>query len=99
MCYRKSGGKGPPRHLKERKNKMPKIRIVKVKAGQKELREKILNALAQKGTRARTLIKKLSADDGIVWRYAELDSIALQLRYLAFQIRALKLAKKATEEA
>ena len=78
---------------------MPKIRIVKVKAGQKELREKILNALAKKGTRARMLIKKLSADDGIVWRYAELDSIALQLRYLEFQIRALKLAKKATEEA
>ena len=95
----KKRGKGSFATPKRKGNKMPKIRIVKVKAGQKELREKILNALAQKGTRARTLIKKLSTDDGIVWRYAELDSIALQLRYLAFQIRALKLAKKATEEA
>ena len=78
---------------------MPKVRIVKVKAGQEKLREDIKNALAVKGARAQILINKLKAEEGIVWRYAELDAIALELRHLAFQIRTLKRAKLATEEA
>ena len=79
---------------------MKKMRTVKVKAGQEKLRKMIKDALAQKGARAHILINKLAADNkAVVWRYAELDAIALELRYLAFQIRALKNAKTATEEA
>ena len=70
---------------------MKKMRTVKVKAGQEN---------AQKGARAHILINKLAADNkAVVWRYAELDAIALELRHLAFQIRVLKNAKTATEEA
>ena len=77
-----------------------KIKTVKVKAGQQKLRTMIKDALAQKGARAHILINKLAADNkAVVWRYAELDAIALELRYLAFQSRALKNAKTATEEA
>ena len=87
---------------------MKKMRTVKVKAGQEKLRERIKDALAQKGARAHIqkgarahiLINKLAADNkAVVWRYAELDAIALELRHLAFQIRVLKNAKTATEEA
>jgi hypothetical protein len=78
---------------------MPKMRIVKVKAGQEKFRADLKDALAKKGARATILINKLAADKSVVWRYAELDAIALELRYLAFQIRTLKLAKLATEEA
>ena len=60
---------------------MKKMRTVKVKAGQEKLRERIKDALAQKGARA------------------HIDAIALELRHLAFQIRVLKNAKTATEEA
>ena len=76
------------------------VRTVKVKAGQEKLRERSKDALAQKGARANILINKLAADNkAVVWRYAELDAIALELRHLAFQIRTLKNAKTATEEA
>lgn len=78
---------------------MQKMRLVKVKAGKEKLRADIKDALAKKGTRASILINKLAADKSVVWRYAELDAIALELRHLAFQIRTLKLAKLATEEA
>ena len=79
---------------------MKQIRIAKVKAGQEKLRERIKDALAQKGARAHILIDKLAADNkAVVWRHAELDAIALELRHLAFQIRTLKNAKTATEEA
>ena len=77
-----------------------KIRMVKVKAGQRKLRERIKDALAKKGARASILVNKLAANKkAVVWRYAELDAIALELRHLAFQIRTLKNAKTATEEA
>ncbi len=87
--------------LAERKKRMTKkMRTVKVKAGQEKLRERIKDALAQKGARAHILINKLAANNkAVVWRYAELDAIALELRHLAFQIRVLKNAKTATEEA
>ena len=78
---------------------MQKMRLVKVKAGQEKLRADIKDALAKKGARATILINKLAADKLVVWRYAELDAIALELRHLAFQIRTLKQAKLATEEA
>ena len=78
---------------------MQKMRLVKVKAGKEKLRADIKDALAKKGARATILINKLAADKSVVWRYAELDAIALELRHLAFQIRTLQLAKKATEEA
>ena len=78
---------------------MQKMRLVKVKAGQEKLRADIKDALAKKGARATILINKLAADKSVVWRYAELDAIALELRHLAFQIRPLKPAKVATEEA
>ena len=75
-----------------------KMKMVRVKAGQMKLHEAIKDALAKKGARAGILINKLTADQkAVVWIPNELDAIAL--RYLAFQIRALKNAKKATEEA
>ena len=75
-------------------------RLVKVKAGQRKLREKIKDALARKGARARFLIRRLCENDAaMIWRPSELDAAALELRVLAFQIRALKNAKAATEEA
>ena len=77
-----------------------KVKVIKVKAGQAKLREAIKDALAKKGARARILINKLAAEkDTVVWDYAQLDAIALELRHLAFQIRTLKQAKLATEEA
>ena len=77
-----------------------KVKVIKVKAGQAKLREAIKDALAKKGARARILINKLAAEkDMVVWDYAQLDAVALELRHLAFQIRTLKQAKVATEEA
>ena len=77
-----------------------KVKVIKVKAGQTKLREAIKDALAKKGARARILINKLAAEkDTVVWDYAQLDAVALELRHLAFQIRTLKQAKVATEEA
>ena len=77
-----------------------KIRLVRVKKGQMKLHEEIKNRLARKGARAGILISQLAADkNAVVWIPAKLDAIALELRYLAFQIRALQNAKKATEEA
>ena len=77
-----------------------KIRLVKVKKGQMKLHEAIKDALAKKGARAGTLINRLTADQkAVVWIPNELDAIALELRYLAFQIRNLQQAKLATEEA
>ena len=79
---------------------MKQMKMIKVKAGRAKLREAIKDALAKKGARARILIGRLAADkDAVVWDYARLDAIALELRHLAFQIRTLKLAKTATEEA
>lgn len=79
---------------------MKQMKVIKVKAGQAKLREAIKDALAVKGARARILIGKLAEDkDAVVWDYAKLDAIALELRHLAFQIRTLKQAKLATEEA
>ena len=77
-----------------------KIRPVKVKKGQMKIHEALKNALAKKGARAGILIDRLTANKkAVVWIPAELDAIAEELRYLAFQIRNLKNAKKATEEA
>ena len=77
-----------------------KIRPVKVKKGQMKLHEAIKNALAKKGARVGILLDRLTANKkAVVWIPAELDAIAEELRYLAFQIRNLKNAKKATEEA
>lgn len=42
------------------------VRTVKVKAGQEKLRERIKDALAQKGARAHVLINKLAADNKAV---------------------------------
>ena len=100
MGRKNNAGVGLAETKNERKQKMKKMRTVKVKAGQQKLRERIKDALAQKGARAHILINKLAADNkAVVWRYAELDAIALELRHLAFQIRVLKNAKTATEEA
>ena len=101
MCHRKTEGKAlrEKTEKRERQTKM-KIRLVKVKKGQMKLHEAIKNALAKKGARAGILIDKLTANKkAVVWIPAELDAIAEELRYLAFQIRNLKNAKKATEEA
>lgn len=82
----------------------PKIRVVaektiKIRKGKVKLREAIKDELARKGSRAGIIIRNLAADTSVVWRPAELDSSASELRYLAFQIRRLQDAKVATEEA
>ena len=100
MGRKNNAGVGLAETKKRKEKKMKKMRTVKVKAGQEKLRERIKDALAQKGARAHILINKLAADNkAVVSRYAELDAIALELRHLAFQIRVLKNAKTATEEA
>lgn len=77
-----------------------KLRMVKVKKGQMKLHEEIKNRLAKKGARAMTLIDRLGADkESVIWKPTDLDVIASELRYLAFQIRHLQQAKLATEEA
>ena len=76
-----------------------KIRQDKVKKRQMKLHEAIKNELARKGTQAGILINPLTADKTVVWRPAELDAKASELRHLAFQIRNLQNAKAATEEA
>ena len=77
-----------------------KLRMVKVKKGQMKLHEEIKNRLAKKGARAMTLIDRLGADkESVIWKPTDLDAIASELRYLAFQIRNLQQAKLATEEA
>lgn len=76
------------------------IRVVKVKAGRAKFRETLKQELARKGVRGRVLINCLARErDAVVWDCARLDAIALELRHLAFQIRTLKQAKLATEEA
>ena len=91
---------GPTQNEKQERKKTMKIKTVKVKAGQQKLRERIKDALAKKGARASILINKLAANKkAVIWKPAELDAIALELRHLAFQIRVLKNAKTATEEA
>ena len=57
------------------------------------------NLLEETLTRAGILIDQLTADKTVVWRPAELDAKASELRHLAFQIRNLQNAKAATEEA
>ena len=75
------------------------LKVVKVKAGQGSLRERIKDALAKKGMRVRILVNRLAKErEEIVWKPGELDAVALELRHLAYQIRILKMAKAATEE-
>ena len=75
------------------------LKVVKVKAGQGSLRERIKDALAKKGMRVRILVNRLAKErEEIVWKPGELDAVALELRHLAYQIRVLKMAKAATEE-
>ena len=82
-----------------RRIKVVAERTVTIRRGREKLREEIKNELARKGSRARVLIDKLTADKSVVWRPAELDAKASELRHLAFQIRNLQNAKAATEEA
>ena len=74
-------------------------RTIKVKEGKAKLREVLKDRLAKNGAKASILIGKLAADKSIVWRPAELDEVANELRHLAFQIRNDQDAKLATEEA
>ena len=89
---------GFPRETEKKGKTM--LKLVKVKKGQMQLHKRIKSLLACKGARAWVLIDKLTANKkAVVWIPDELDAIANELRYIAFQIRNLKNAKKATEEA
>ena len=86
------------------KTNKPQIKVVAertitIKAGHEKLREAIKNELARKGSRAGILIRRLHSDPEVIWKPADLDAAASELRHLAFQIRALQQAKVATEEA
>jgi hypothetical protein len=78
---------------------MALVRVIKVREGRAKIREELKNRLAQNGTEAEGLIGKLAADTTVVWRPAELDKIAKELRDLAFEIKYYQDAKLATEEA
>ena len=96
----KNGGKGLRETKKEKGKKMQQVKVIKVKPGRDKLREEIKNQLARKGARAGILIGRLGADkEAVIWKPTDLDAIASELRYLAFQIRNLQQAKLATEEA
>ena len=96
----KSGGKASARNKREKGKTMQQVKVIKVKPGRDELREEIKNQLALKGARAGMLIGRLGADkESVIWKPTDLDAIASELRYLAFQIRNLQQAKLATEEA
>ena len=84
--------------MQGRRIKVVAERTITIKKGRVKLREAIKNELARKGSRARILIDQLTADKTVVWRPAELDAKASELRHLAFQIRNLQNAKAATEE-
>lgn len=74
-------------------------KIVKVKTGKRKLHAMLKDSIAQKGMRAYALIGRLNANNrAAAWNPNELDAIALELRHLAFQVRALKNAKLALEE-
>ena len=95
----KSGGKASARNKKEKGKTMQQVKVIKVKPGRNKLREEIKNQLARKGARAGILIGRLGADkEAVIWKPTDLDAIASELRYLAFQIRNLQQAKLATEE-
>ena len=96
----KSGGKASARNKREKGKTMQQVKVIKVKPGRDKLREEIKNELARKGARAGILIGRLGADkESVIWKPTDLDAIASELRYLAFQIRNLQQAKLATEEA
>ena len=96
----KSGGKASARNKREKGKTMQQVKVIKVKPGRDKLREEIKNELARKGARAGILIGRLGADkEAVIWKPTDLDAIASELRYLAFQIRNLQQAKLATEEA
>ena len=85
--------------MQGRRIKVVAERTITIKPGQKELREAFKDLLAKKGSRAGILIDRLGADKSVVWRPAELDKMAKELRDLAFQINYYQNAKLATEEA
>ena len=68
-------------------------------AAKKSLLNKIKMTLSTKQMRARNLIQHLSKHNEVTWEPAKLDAIALELRHLAFQIRALQQAELAATEA
>ena len=96
----KSGGKASARNKRENGKTMQQVKVINVNPGRDKLREEIKNQLARKGARAGILIGRLGADkEAVIWKPTDLDAIASELRYLAFQIRNLQQAKLATEEA
>ena len=68
-------------------------------AAKKSLLNKIKMTLSTKQMRARNLIQHLGKHNEVTWEPAKLDAIALELRHLAFQIRALQQAELAATEA
>ena len=98
--YKKRGKGLREKQKKEKGKKMQQVKVIKVKPGRDKLREEIKNELARKGARAGILIGRLGADkESVIWKPTDLDAIASELRYLAFQIRNLQQAKLATEDA
>ncbi|MCR5414321.1 MAG: hypothetical protein K6F50_06300 [Kiritimatiellae bacterium] len=92
-------GKALAGNTKKKGNEPMQVKVKKAKAGLEDFRQRVKEALARKGARAYSLIKKLATDRSVVWRPEDLDAAGLELRHLAFQIRALQHAKLAAEEA
>ena len=75
-------------------------KVVKVKAGMQILREELKDAIVKKQARVFHLIVELNKNKyEVTQSLGELDATALELRHLAFQLRHLRNAKHATEEA
>ena len=74
-------------------------KVVKVKAGMQILREELKDAIVKKQARVFHLIVELNKNKyEVTQSLGELDATALELRHLAFQLRHLRNAKRATEE-
>lgn len=75
------------------------MKKIKIRESRKHLRARIREAIATKKFRAECLARRILDDKTILEEPTLLEPIAIELRGLAYQIRALKNAKLAVEEA
>lgn len=70
---------------------------MKIKANKQHLRERMNDALAGKRFRAECLARRIARNPEITAEPVLLEGIAVELRALAYQIRALQLARLAID--
>ena len=90
----KNAGKRSTRQPNERTTKMKKIRI---KESRKHLRTRLRNDLANRRVRAMVIASRIAKNKEVTRTPALLEGMAIELRSLAYQIRALQHALLAVE--